>query len=812
MTQTQHPATPATPPTASSTDRHPASARREALPNLEATLNAATDWLLDDQHPEGYWVGQLESNVCMEAEWVMAMHVLGVPREHPTMAKLDGVVAGMLAAQRDDGSWRVYHDAPAGDINCTVEAYIALRIAGLDPDSEPLAKARDWVLNYPGNRGDHSGRRGLASVRNFTKYWMALLGEWPWEHTPQLPPEIIYAPRWFPFCVYRFASWARATILPLAILSTRRFSVPLDGGRRLDELFPTEQGGRGGFDFSLARPAGMKGIKRVCSWAGLFFGADAVLHRYLDFPWHPGRETAVASCLDWIIRHQEADGAWSGIQPPWVYALMALRCEGYALDHPVLAAGIGAFDLHWKVERGRAIEGARGGSGGGENEKVGLGPGAGDASALPSQPPHHASTRVYLQASESPIWDTVLAALALLDCGHDVRHSPALERAVGWLLDEQILVEGDWKVYVPEARPGGWAFEFENDLYPDVDDTAVALIVLARVRRQLADLNAEAAKNGDARLYGLKRRVEAAIDAGVPWMLAMQCKNGGWAAFDKDNDTQLLTKIPFADFGELLDPPSVDVTAHVVEAMAELGYRRDHPALVRALAYMRSEQEHDGPWFGRWGVNYIYGTAAVLPALHAIGEDMRQPYIRRAADWLVGVQQGGDGGRTGEPATGVSVSGGSVSGGWGESCASYMDPAQRGRGPATASQTAWAIMALAAMHPDPARDEDRPYLDAIERGVAYLAATQLDDTHRPDIHTRPSRHSDDVHGTWHEPQYTGTGFPGYGVGERIEALATANDLDPDLALQRAFMINYNLYRHYFPLMALGRVRTLWAGG
>jgi squalene-hopene/tetraprenyl-beta-curcumene cyclase len=322
-----------------------------------------------------------------------------------------------------------------------------------------------------------------------------------------------------------------------------------------------------------------------------------------------------------------------------------------------------------------------------------------------------------------------------------------MARALNWLVQKQVTAPGDWQVKVSSAAPGGWSFERANDSYPDIDDTAVAVLVLARARSALENDGA----------------IDHAIKRAVRWIIALQCSNGGWASFDRDNTNSLLAKLPFCDFGEVLDPPTVDVTAHVVEALAHLGWTvRDTP-VARALAFIKEAQEEDGSWFGRWGVNHIYGTAAVLPALAAIGENMNADYILQACDWISNHQN--------------------PDGGWGETPASYVDTSLRGIGDSTASQTAWALMALLAT-------PSTRYDPVIQRGLDYLLRTHHD-------------------GTWHEPQYTGTGFPGYGVGSRLQEDAHERtvSIQQGLEVSRGFMINYNLYRHYFPLMALSRALT-----
>jgi squalene-hopene/tetraprenyl-beta-curcumene cyclase len=653
-------------------------------PRLDDAIDRAIGWLDREQDPEGFWSGMLESNHCIEAEWLLAMHFLDY--EHP---RKSDIVATILKAQRDDGSWEIYYDAPAGDINATVECYAALRCVGFPPDDKRLANAREWIFTHG----------GLPKVRVFTRYWLALIGEWPWDRTPNLPPEVIANPSWFPFNIYNFSSWARATLLPLAVLSAQRAVRPLPKDRRLDELFPD---GRDGIDYKLPHDNPLFSFKR------LFLLTDRLLHLYQAIGFTPFRRLAVHACLEWILRHQDADGAWGGIQPPWIYSLMALNVEGYPLDHPAVRDGLKALDAHWSYDRDETLR---------------------------------------IQASESPVWDTLLTLMALQDCEQALNDDG--ERALNWVLAHENNYRGDWAHKNRHLEPSGWAFERANLHYPDVDDTSVALIVLARLP--------QAVRN--------RREVKGAIDRALAWTLGMQCKSGGWAAFDRDNDKLIITMIPFCDFGEALDPPSADVTAHVVEALAYLGFDRSHSAVDRAYKFLRSEQEADGSWFGRWGVNHIYGTAAVLPALAALGDDATMPHMQCAAEWIAEHQN--------------------TDGGWGETCASYMDDRLRGKGPSTASQTAWALMALVA-------SGDETVVPQLRAGLAWLTERQRKD------------------GTWDEPYYTGTGFPGYGFGARLDFRdrRTRRRIQQGTELQRGFMINYNLYRHYFPLMAMGRARRL----
>jgi squalene-hopene/tetraprenyl-beta-curcumene cyclase len=398
------------------------------------------------------------------------------------------------------------------------------------------------------------------------------------------------------------------------------------------------------------------------------------------------RRAAIRRCAEWIIARQESDGCWGGIQPPWVYSLIALRLLGYGLDHPVMRRGLAGLDRFTITED------------------------------TPEGPVRR------MEACQSPVWDTVLAMIALADAGLPAGH-PALTKAADWLLDEEITGPGDWQVRRPDLAPGGWAFEFDNDNYPDIDDTAEVVLALRR-----------------ARVSGSDARRRAAIARSLTWITGMASGDGGWAAFDADNTSRLVAKLPFCDFGAVTDPPSADVTAHVVEALAAMGQAGSR-AVRRGVVWLLRAQESDGSWFGRWGANYVYGTGAVVPALIAAGVQPGKPAIRRAVAWLEQHQN--------------------PDGGWGEDMRSYDDPSLAGHGASTASQTAWALLALlAAGGAEP----------AVDAGIRWLAEHQRSD------------------GTWDEPQFTGTGFP------------------------RDFYINYHLYRLVFPVSALGRYLSSPAPG
>jgi squalene-hopene/tetraprenyl-beta-curcumene cyclase len=605
--------------------------------DARAALERGRDALLRMQHPDGWWKGVLDTNVTMDAEDLLLRHVLGVLDP----ADRDATANWIRSQQRDDGTWATFYGGP-GDLSTTVEAYVALRLAGDPADAAHLEKARAFVLE----------QGGIERSRVFTRIWLALCGTWSWDQLPALPPEVMLLPPSVPLNIYDFACWARQTIVPLTVVWAARIVRPLPFG--VDEL-------RTGSTMAPPRPS----LRTV---GGRLAALDAVLRRYERHPVRTLRRLALARAERWIARRQEADGSWGGIQPPWVYSMMALHALGYPLDHPALQAGFAGLERFTVREHG---------------------------------------TR-RLEACQSPVWDTALAAIALADAGVPST-DPSLQRAGTWLLDKEITVRGDWTVRRPRLAPGGWSFEFANVNYPDVDDTAEVVLALHRAAAG----------------------ARPAVERGRAWMAGMQCGDGGWAAFDVDNTRTLCRAFSFCDFGEVIDPPSADVTAHVVEAFAVLGW--DGPERERGVAWLWRNQEADGSWFGRWGVNYVYGTGAVVPALIAAGVPGHDPRLRRAVAWLIAHQNG--------------------DGGWGEDLRSYREPGWRGRGHSTASQTAWALLALLAAG---------GATDATRRGIEFLVATQQAD------------------GTWDEPYYTGTGFPG------------------------DFYINYGLYRQVFPVTALGR--------
>ena len=595
---------------------------------LTESIEKAQEYLLSAQKEEGYWQGYLPTNPSMEAEYIMLTQFLNLEQSD----KWEKIANYLKNQQREEGFWTNYEGGP-GDLSTTIECYFALKLAGESPNLPHMRKARNFIMK----------QGGIPESRVFTKIWLSLFEIWEWSKIPEMPPELIFFPRWFPIDIYDFASWARQTVVPLLVVISQKPVRPVPEEKTVPELFP--QNWKKGYDF---------GNYSFFSWENFFIQIDKCLRVYGKLPWKPGRERAEKRCINWIIERQEKDGSWGGIQPPWVYSLIALEIMGYSRDHPVMKKGIEGLEDY-------AVE---------------------------------TEEEWWLQASVSPIWDTAWGIISSLESGLSTDH-PAIRKAGKWLLGKEVREKGDWAVNNNDLEPGGWAFEFENENYPDIDDTAEVVIALKK-----ADLED-------------KRKLKA-IDRGVNWLLGLQSSNGGWGAYDVDNDKDILYKIPFADFGAMIDPPSVDVTSHVIEMLGELGFSKDHSLVKKPLQYVKKEQKEDGSWFGRWGVNYVYGVGTVLPALEAIDEDMNKQYIKKAVRWTIEHQND--------------------DGGWGETPESYEDPSLAGKGPSTPSQTAWALLGLIA-----ADELNNP---ATKKGIDYLVSNQTND------------------GTWKEEKHTGTGFPG----------------------------------------------------
>lgn len=621
-----------------------------AREEVELALQRAIDRLLERQLPDGSWSGELESNASITAEYLLLQRFLGLA----TPEREAAVVKYLRSQQRDDGSYGIAPEVE-GDISITAEVLVALRAAGV-PARDPQVQGAWRFVEAKG---------GLRATRLFTRMWLALGGLWPWHEIPAIPPEWMLVPPQQLGSIYDLASWARATTVPLTILRSLRTVFPLGSPSR-DEL--------------------PLGPHRPGVGAPTWKVVDRALRTYGRLPRVGVRERALARAERWIVEHQEADGSWAGIQPPWVYGLMALRARGYALDHPVMKRGLDALETF-------GIEDEQG---------------------------------FRLQACVSPVWDTALALWALLDAGVPRDHE-ALVRAVDWLIAREVSKPGDWVVRRPGAPPGGWPFEFYNDQYPDTDDTAVVLSALTVAGHDRQE----------------ESEVGAAMRRAVAWLLVMQGSDGGYGAFDADNDRSWVERLPIADFGEMLDRPSPDVTAHVVEALARLGGEDLEPARERALAWLRRSEEGSGAYYGRWGVNYVYGDAAAATAYAVAGEAQDRERLLRIGEWVRLNQH--------------------ASGGFGESVLSYHDRAHVGRGEPTPSQTAWALLSLLEAHDtsgDPEAKEQ--LLGAAESAVSWLLRQQQED------------------GGWVDQQFTGTGFP------------------------RAFYLRYHLYATIFPVMALGR--------
>lgn len=669
---------------------------------LRQAVERTRDRLLGLQQPDGHWCAELQGDTILESEYILLLAFLGQGQSQ----RAKEAAAYMLDQQSPAGGWAMFPGGPL-EISGSVKAYLALKITGHDPQAEYMIRARKAIL--------HAG--GMEKVNSFTRYYLAMLGLIPYDLCPAVPPEMILLPLWAPFNIYEMSAWSRTIIVPLSLLWACQPCTMLPPEHQIDELYATPKK-------SLPRTIGgvnHEGPTRGwINWTRFFQRVDRLIKFGERLSIKPLRKRAIQLCENWILQRLEKSDGLGAIFPPIVWTLIGLRCLGYKDDSPVIASQFA------------------------ELEKLVI-----------RDVDSHGIAKVRLQPCLSPVWDTAIATIALRDAGV-CRHDPAIRKSLEWILSKEVKQQGDWALRNPKLEPGGWYFEYNNEFYPDVDDTCMVLITLGRClpegvgqdwTMELFDDRAIQDPKGPVVFSGRSATAEQAIAEleaaapmvhamrrGVRWLKAMQSRDGGWGAFDANNTREVLTKVPFADHNAMIDPSTADITARVLESFAGLGIRPDSEVHQRALDFIWKDQQPDHCWYGRWGVNYLYGTWQVIVGLVANGVSPSDPRIINGAEWLKNHQQ--------------------ECGGWGETANSYDDPTLRGTGVPTASQTAWALLGLIAA--------GEAHSTAVARGVGYLLGTQ-----QPD-------------GTWNETEFTGTGFP------------------------RVFYLKYHYYALYFPLMALAR--------
>jgi squalene-hopene/tetraprenyl-beta-curcumene cyclase len=601
---------------------------------VEQAVGRAVNWFLANQDPKGYWWGELEADTTLESDYIFYLHVLGQPKSD----KIPKLARYIRDRQLPDGGWNIFVGGPA-ELNATVKAWVALRLAGDPTTAEHLDRAKKRIHELG----------GLEATNSYVRFYLAMVGAIPWTYAPAIPPELMLLPNWFPVNLYEMSSWTRGIVIPLAIVYALRPGWRLPKGVTVQELFLDPA----------AKPRSLRWDKRVISWKNCFVLLDRALKLYENSPWKPLRKTSLSRSREWMVERLERSEGLGTIYPAMMNSIFALVAESSDLSDPLVAREI-QFLARYEIEEDDTIR---------------------------------------VQPCISPLWDTAIAMVSLEEAGLDPAH-PSLLASARWLVANQILGPGDWQVKNRKAQPGGWAFEFRNDFYPDVDDTAFVLMALSRV------------SDPDS------TRLRGAIRRGLAWLLSMQNGDGGWGAFDHENNLDFLNNIPFADHNAMLDPSTADVTARAMECLGHMGWPATHPAIERASKFLDRDQTADGSWFGRWGVNYVYGTSGVLRALESVGLASRSECLR-AADWLRSVQN--------------------ADGGFGESILSYYNVAFKAKGKSTASQTAWGLIGLLAVAgPAGVPGVDDP---AIERAVEWLATHQNED------------------GSWDEEEFTGTGFP-----------------------------------------------------
>ncbi len=636
------------------------------LEHVVAGIERAKDWLLGLQHPDGYWCGELEADSMLESDYIFMHKLLGTGDE----GRMQRAVNEILRHQNEDGGWSIYPNGPS-NISLGVKAYFALKLMGWSKDHPVLVKARKWIL----------ANGGVVEVNTFTKIYLCFMGQYEYDAVPAVPPELILFPNWFYFNIYEISAWSRAIVVPLSIAYAKKPFKKIAPEQGIDELFV---GGRANANLHLRWDK-----KRRFGWRNVMLAFDRMAHWLERVHIRPLRALSIRRAERWLLERFEMSDGLGAIYPAMMNAIIALRCLGYTNDDPQFIRAMDEF------------------------ERLGL--------DFPNGEPGYPTPTFRMQPCVSPVWDTAQAVFALGEAGVD-KNDPRMVKAAGWMLDKEVRHKGDWANNVPNVEPGGWYFEFNNEFYPDVDDSAQVLMALKCVE------------------HPHEKTQHGAATRAIDWIFAMQCKNGGWASFDKDNTKKIFEYIPFADHNAMIDPPTVDITGRILEMLASYGYTRRDKRVEAAIQFILREQESDGSWFGRWGVNYLYGTFLVLRGLEAMGYWNHEPAIQQAAEWIRMMQN--------------------ADGGWGESCGSYDDPLQKAIGPSTPSQTAWAVLGLLAA------GDTRS--DSVAKGIRWLVSKQAEN----------GSWDESAAGRNGEAVYTGTGFP------------------------RVFYLAYHLYRDYFPLLAL----------
>ncbi|MDE1161859.1 MAG: squalene--hopene cyclase [Acidobacteriaceae bacterium] len=635
------------------------------LDKVAEGIRRSAEWLLGQQHEEGYWVGELEADSMLEADYIYMHTLLGTGDP----GKMERCINEILRHQNDDGGWSLYPGGPS-NVNYGVKCYLALKLMGWAVDHPVMEKARENVLSLG----------GVVECNTFTKIYLCALGQYDYDAVPAIPPEIILFPNWFYFNIYEMSSWSRGILVPLTVLYAKKPLKKIPDEQSIDELFV---GGRKNANLHL------RWDKKLFSWRNFFLAWDRLAHFAERFHIRPLRNRALKKVEEWMLARFEMSDGLGAIYPAMLNAIVALRYLGYSPDDPQVIRAMDEF------------------------EKLGI--------DCPEGQPDYPTPTFRMQPCLSPVWDTAQVLSTLGEAGIS-KDDPRLLKAADWLLSKEVRHKGDWAEKVKNVEPGGWYFEFNNEFYPDVDDTGEVLLALKAVTNP-------------------RERYQHEVEQrALNWVLAMQCKEGGWAAFDRDNTKTIFNYIPFADHNAMLDPPTVDITGRILEMLAAYGFTRRDKRVERAIQFILKEQTYDGAWYGRWGVNYLYGTFLVLRGLQAMEFDQYEPAVQQAAEWIRMVQN--------------------TDGGWGETCGTYDAPDERGEGPSTPSQTAWALLGLLAA------GDTRS--DSVAKGIRWLIDRQQTDGSWEEL----------AAGRKGESYYTGTGFP------------------------RVFYLGYHLYKQYFPLLAL----------